>query len=144
MTTPEAVLSVHDLRTFFRTDDGVVRAVDGVSFSVQRGETLGIVGESGSGKSVACLSALGLVPRPPAFHPSGEVWYGNRDLLRCSERDLEAIRGNRLAMIFQDPLTSLNPYLRVSRQLTEVLEVHKGCSRAEGRQEASAMLDQVG
>jgi oligopeptide transport system ATP-binding protein len=144
MTTPEAVLSVHDLRTFFRTDDGVVRAVDGVSFSVQRGETLGIVGESGSGKSVACLSALGLVPRPPAFHPSGEVWYGNRDLLRCSERDLEAIRGNRLAMIFQDPLTSLNPYLRVSRQLTEVLEVHKGCSRAEARQEAIAMLDQVG
>jgi oligopeptide transport system ATP-binding protein len=140
----EAVVSVSNLRTFFHSDNGVVRAVDGVNFSVHRGETLGIVGESGSGKSVACLSALGLVPRPPAYHPSGEVWYGGRDLLRCSERELEALRGDRLAMIFQDPLTSLNPYLRVSRQLTEVLEVHKGASRAEARRGAIGMLERVG
>jgi oligopeptide transport system ATP-binding protein len=140
----QAVLDVRDLRTFFRADDGIVRAVDGVSFAVHRGETLGIVGESGSGKSVACLSALGLVPQPPAFHPSGEVWYGGRDLLRCSERELEQLRGNRLAMIFQDPLTSLNPYLRVSRQLTEVLEVHKGSSRVEARRRAIEMLERVG
>ena len=144
MSEAEAVVSVSDLRTYFRGDDGVVKAVDGVSFSVRRGETLGIVGESGSGKSVACLSLLGLVARPPAFHPSGEVWYRGRDLLRCSERDLEAIRGDRLAMIFQDPLTSLNPYLRISRQLTEVLEVHKGASRGEARRTAIAMLDRVG
>jgi oligopeptide transport system ATP-binding protein len=141
---PDAILSVRDLRTFFRTDDGVVRAVDGVSFSIRRGETLGIVGESGSGKSVACLSLLGLVPRPPAFHPSGEVHYAGRDLLRCGERELEDLRGNRLAMIFQDPLTSLNPYLRISRQLTEVLEVHQGASPAAARRAAITMLERVG
>jgi oligopeptide transport system ATP-binding protein len=140
----DAILTVRDLRTFFRTDEGVVRAVDGVSFSVGRGETLGIVGESGSGKSVACLSALGLVPRPPAYHPSGAVRYGGHDLLRCGERDLERLRGDRLAMIFQDPLTSLNPYLRISRQLTEVLEVHKGASPAEARRAAIGMLERVG
>ena len=144
MSESEAVVSVSNLRTFFHSDNGVVRAVDGVNFSVHRGETLGIVGESGSGKSVACLSALGLVPRPLAYHPSGEVWYGGRYLLRCSERELEALRGNRLAMIFQDPLTSLNPYLRISRQLTEVLEVHKGASRAEARRGAIGMLERVG
>ena len=93
---------------------------------------------------MACLSALGLVPRPPAFHPSGEVRYGGRDLLALSERELEHLRGNRLAMIFQDPLTSLNPYLRVSRQLTEVLEVHRGASRAEARRAAMTMLERVG
>jgi oligopeptide transport system ATP-binding protein len=141
---PETVLEIRDLRTFFRSDGSIVRAVDGVSFSVRRGETVGIVGESGSGKSVACLSALGLVPRPPAFHPSGQVRYGGRDLLTLSERELVRLRGNRLAMIFQDPLTSLNPYLRISRQLTEVLEVHRGASAAAARREAIAMLERVG
>ena len=140
----DPVLSIHDLRTFFRTDEQVVKAVDGVSLSVRRGETLGIVGESGSGKSVTCLSALRLVSTPPAFHPSGEIRYGGHDLLRLSERQIENLRGNRLAMIFQDPMTSLNPYLRVARQLTEVLEVHQGARPAAARQAAIAMLDKVG
>ncbi len=140
----EAVLTIRDLRTFFQTDGHVVKAVDGVSFSVRRGETLGVVGESGSGKSVACLSALRLVPSPPAFHPSGEIRFQGRDLLRLPEQEIEALRGNRLAMIFQDPMTSLNPYLRVARQLTEVLEVHRGATPAAARQEAIAMLERVG
>ena len=140
----DIVLDVRDLRTFFRTDDHVVKAVDGVSFAVRRGETLGIVGESGSGKSVACLSALRLVPTPPAYHPSGEIRYGGRDLLALPERELQRLRGNRLAMIFQDPMTSLNPYLPVARQLTEVLEVHAGASPATARAAAIAMLERVG
>jgi len=138
------VLEVHDLRTHFQTDDGVVKAVDGISFTVRRGETLGIVGESGSGKSVACLSALRLVPTPPAVHPSGQVHFGGRDLLSLPERELEQLRGNRLAMIFQDPLTALNPYLSVARQLTEVLEVHQGATPAAARQAAIEMLTRVG
>jgi len=140
----ETVLEVRDLRTHFHTDDGVVKAVDGVSFTVRRGETLGIVGESGSGKSVACLSALRLVPTPPAVHPSGQVQFAGRDLLALPERELEQLRGNRLAMIFQDPLTALNPYLTVARQLTEVLEVHQGATQAAARQAAIEMLTRVG
>ena len=140
----ETVLEVRDLRTHFQTDDGVVKAVDGVSFAVRRGETLGIVGESGSGKSVACLSALRLVPTPPAVHPTGQIHFGGRDLLSLPERELQRLRGDRLAMIFQDPLTALNPYLSVARQLTEVLEVHQGATRAAARQAAIDMLERVG
>ena len=134
---PDTVLEVRDLRTFFRTDGHVVKAVDGVSFTVRRGETLGLVGESGSGKSVACLSALRLLPSPPAFHPSGQILYRGHDLLAAPERELERLRGDRLAMIFQDPMTSLNPYLTVARQLTEVLEVHKAAPPAVARRAAS-------
>jgi len=144
MANPDVVLEIRDLRTFFRTDDHLVKAVDGLSFSVRRGETLGIVGESGSGKSVACLSALRLLPTPPAFHPSGVIRYGGDDLLRIPERAIERLRGDRLAMIFQDPMTSLNPYLTVARQLTEVLEVHKRASPSAARQGAVAMLERVG
>ena len=141
---PDTVLEVRDLRTFFRTDGHVVKAVDGVSFTVRRGETLGLVGESGSGKSVACLSALRLLPSPPAFHPSGRILYRGHDLLAAPERELERLRGDRLAMIFQDPMTSLNPYLTVARQLTEVLEVHKAAPPAVARRAAIAMLERVG
>jgi oligopeptide transport system ATP-binding protein len=144
VTATDAVLEVCDLRTHFHTDDGLVKAVDGVSFSVRRGETLGLVGESGSGKSVACLSALRLVPTPPATHPSGSIRFAGDDLLALPERDLEQLRGNRLAMIFQDPLTALNPYLSVGRQLTEVLEVHEGATRSVARQAAIEMLTRVG
>jgi oligopeptide transport system ATP-binding protein len=140
----DVLLEVRDLRTFFRTDGHVVKAVDGVSFSLRRGETLGIVGESGSGKSVACLSALRLLPMPPAFHPSGEIRYAGRDLLAIPEAEIERLRGDRLAMIFQDPMTSLNPYLTVARQLTEVLEVHQHASAAAARRGAIAMLERVG
>ena len=108
----------------------VGKAVDGVSFSVKRGETLGIVGESGSGKSVTCLSAMQLVPKPPASHPTGAIHFGDTNLLSLTEPEIQKLRGERLAMIFQDPLTSLNPYLTVARQLTEVLEVHQGVRSA--------------
>ena len=141
---PDTVLEVRDLRTFFRTDGHIVKAVDGVSFTVRRGETLGLVGESGSGKSVACLSALRLLPSPPAFHPSGQILSRGRDLLTVNGRELQQLRGDRLAMIFQDPMTSLNPYLSVARQLTEVLEVHKGAPPAVARRTAIAMLERVG
>ena len=139
-----SILSVRDLHTHFRTDDGVVKAVDGVSFELAEGETLGIVGESGSGKSVTCLSLLGLVPSPPAFFPRGEVLFDNRDLLTLNSSELAGIRGNSVAMIFQDPMTSLNPYLTVERQLTEVLQLHRNMTRREARTHCIEMLSRVG
>jgi len=138
------LLSIRDMHTHFRTDDGVVKAVDGVSFDLALGETLGIVGESGSGKSVTCLSILGLIPSPPAVFPKGEVFFENRDLLKLSNSEMQKIRGNNIAMIFQDPMTSLNPYLTVERQMTEVLELHRKMSRAEARIHCIDMLKKVG
>jgi oligopeptide transport system ATP-binding protein len=138
------VLDVRDLCTHIATDDGVVKAVDSVSFELGAGEVLGIVGESGSGKSVTSLSLLGLMPRPQASHPRGAAFYRGRDLLRLSERELRAIRGNRISMIFQDPMSALNPYLTVERQLTEVLELHRGLGRNEARVRAAEMLVRVG
>ena len=105
---------------------------------------MGIVGESGSGKSVTCLSILGLIPNPPAFFPEGEVLFDGNDLLKLSNREMEQIRGDKIAMIFQDPMTSLNPYLTVERQLTEVLELHRNMSRAEARIHCIDMLAKVG
>ena len=143
-TKTETILRVEDLRTYFRTDDGIAKAVDGVSFELAKGETLGIVGESGSGKSVTCLSAMRLIPEPPGYFPSGRILFDGKDILQLNQRNLEKLRGNRISMIFQDPMTSLNPYLRVSRQLTEVLEIHKGASRAAARKRAIEMMAQVG
>jgi oligopeptide transport system ATP-binding protein len=141
------LLDVRDLRTYFRTDDGIVKAVDGVSFTLRRGETLGIVGESGSGKSVTSLSLMQLAP-PPAYYPSGQVLFGGQtpadDLMRLPEPELRRMRGNRMAMIFQDPMTSLNPYLTVERQLTEVLQLHRGASRSAARARAIEVLSLVG
>ena len=111
------LLSVKDLRTYFHTRSGVYRAVDGVSFDLERGETLGIVGESGSGKSVTCYSLMGLIPQPPGRIESGSAVFYGVDLLNCSPRQSRAIRGKRISMIFQDPMTSLNPYMRISDQL---------------------------
>ncbi len=138
------LLSVNDLRTYFYTRNGVYRAVDGVSFSVERGETLGIVGESGSGKSVTCYSIMGLIPQPPGRIVSGTAMFDGVDLLHCSPADARAIRGKRVAMIFQDPMTSLNPYLRVSEQLIEPLLIHEKISRRDALARALAMLDAVG
>ena len=132
----DTLLSVRNLHTHFRTEDGVVKAVDGVSLDVAPGETLGIVGESGSGKSVTCLSILGLVPSPPAFFPAGEVHFEGKNLLATSESEMEQVRGDRIAMIFQDPMTSLNPYLTVERQLTEVLETHRKIGHVEARNQS--------
>lgn len=125
------LLTVSDLRTWFHTRDGVVRAVDGVSFEVEAGQTVGIVGESGSGKSVTCYSLLGLIPSPPGRIESGRALFDGRDLLQLSERELRFVRGGRVGFIFQDPMTSLNPYLRISTQMIEPLVLHRGLSHRE-------------
>jgi peptide/nickel transport system ATP-binding protein len=138
-----ALLEVRDLRTYFSTREGDVRAVDGVSFSVEAGKTLGIVGESGCGKSVTALSIMGLLPKPPAKVVSGEVLFEGRDLVRANERELEDLRGNELAMIFQDPMTSLNPTLTIGLQITETLRRHLGLSKADARRRAVELLDEV-
>jgi oligopeptide transport system ATP-binding protein len=138
------LLEVKDLRTYFATEDGVVKAVDGVSFEVRQGETLGIVGESGSGKSVANLSLMRLIAEPPGKIVSGSIAFRGRDILKLSPREVRAIRGKQIAMIFQDPMTSLNPFMRISRQLMEVTRLHLGHSKGEAREHAIRMLEQVG
>jgi oligopeptide transport system ATP-binding protein len=139
----DALLEVDDLRTHFYTREGVVQAVDGVSFTVEKGKTLGIVGESGCGKSVTALSIMGLIPKPPARIVSGSVVFEGRDLARLSDREIEDVRGREIAMIFQDPMTSLNPTLKIGTQITEVMRRHLGISKAEARRRAIALLDEV-
>ena len=138
------LLTVTDLRTSFHTRNGVYRAVDGVSFTLEKGETLGLVGESGSGKSVTCASLLGLIPQPPGRIESGTALFDGIDLLYCTPAQLRAIRGKRIAMIFQDPMTSLNPYLRVSEQLIEPLLIHEKISKTDALARGLAMLEAVG
>ena len=138
-----ALLEVHDLHTYFDTREGVVRAVDGVSFTLERGKTLGIVGESGCGKSVTALSIMGLIPRPPARIERGSVHFAGRDLTRLSERELEDVRGKEIAMIFQDPMTSLNPTLRIGTQIMEGIRRHLDVSKKEARKRAIDLLDEV-
>ena len=138
------VLAVEDLAVEFRTDDGVVRAVDGVSFALRRGEVLGIVGESGCGKSVTNLSVLGLLPKPQGRIARGSVRFDGRELVGMPERELRTMRGNRIAMIFQDPMTSLNPYLTVEEQLAEVGVLHLGLSRRAAVARAVDLLTRVG
>ncbi|MGH8019715.1 MAG: ABC transporter ATP-binding protein [Opitutaceae bacterium] len=139
-----ALLNVEDLRTSFHTRNGVVRAVDGVSFSLEKGETLGIVGESGSGKSVTCYSIMGLIPQPPGRIEGGRAMFDGVDLLRSSVKQARAIRGKRVSMIFQDPMTSLNPYLRVSEQLIEPLLIHERSDRKKALARAIDALEEVG
>jgi oligopeptide transport system ATP-binding protein len=138
------LLNVTDLRTYFHTRSGVFRAVDGVSFSVDRGETLGIVGESGSGKSVTCYSIMGLIPQPPGKIESGTAIFDGVDLLHCTPQQARGIRGKRVAMIFQDPMTSLNPFLRISEQLIEPLLIHEKISRREALKRGLEALEAVG
>jgi peptide/nickel transport system ATP-binding protein/oligopeptide transport system ATP-binding protein len=137
------ILSVRDLRTYFTGERGVLQAVDGVSFDLYAGETLGIVGESGSGKSVTCRSLIGLLPRPPAY-TYGEVRYGDRNLVTLQPRALQALRGAHISMIFQDPMTSLNPVMRIGDQIAESLEAHTRQGRAERRRSVLELLRQVG
>ncbi len=138
------LLSVENLKAYFYTRAGVVRAVDDVSFALEAGETLGIVGESGSGKSVTGYSLLGLVPQPPGRIVGGSARFGGVDLLRCQGEALRQIRGKRISMIFQDPMTSLNPYLRISEQLIEPLRVHERISRRRALDQAVVSLEEVG
>ena len=140
----ETVLSVEDLRVYFDTDDGVVKAVDGVSWSISKGETIGIVGESGSGKSVSALSVMGLVPTPPARYVSGRIMYRGVDLLTADKSTLRDIRGNKISMIFQDPLHALNPVFKVGYQIAEVLQTHEKLGRLPARQRAVDLLAEVG
>ncbi len=145
MSAPERpLLEVRDLQTQFITEEGLVRAVDGVTFDVRRGEIVGIVGESGCGKSVTNLSILGLLPKPQGRIASGSVHFEGRDLVPLPERELRKIRGNRIAMIFQDPMTSLNPYLRIEEQLAEVGQLHLGLSRKKAVRRAVDLLERVG
>ncbi len=138
------LLEIENLRTYFHTRAGIIRAVDDVSFSLEEGETVGIVGESGSGKSVSCYSILGLIPQPPGRIESGTARFDGIDLLHCSSEQLRRIRGKRISMIFQDPMTSLNPYLRVSEQIMEPLLVHEKISQRKALLKAIAALEEVG
>lgn len=144
MSTNNNLLEVSDLRTYFHTEDGVVKAVDGVSFKLKRGATLGIVGESGSGKSITNLSIIRLVPTPPGEIVSGEVKFGGQDLLKLSDADIRKIRGRRIAMVFQDPMSSLNPFMKISRQLMETTQLHLGHTKQQAREHALKMLETVG
>jgi oligopeptide/dipeptide ABC transporter ATP-binding protein len=139
-----ALLEVNGLKTHFFTREGVVQAVDGVSFQVEKGRTLGIVGESGCGKSVTALSIIGLIPKPPAKIVEGSVMFEGRDLTTLSERKLEDVRGRQIAMIFQDPMTSLNPTLRIRTQITETLHRHFDISKGAARKRAVELLEEVG
>jgi oligopeptide transport system ATP-binding protein len=140
----QALLTVEDLRVHFRVEGKTLRAVDGVSFALEPGQTLGIVGESGSGKSVTCNAIMRLVPTPPGHIAGGRVLFDGQDVLHLSKRRMRALRGNEISMIFQDPMSSLNPFLKVSRQLTEVLELHQGMTRKAARSVALDMLERVG
>ena len=138
------LLEVRNLKTHFFTYEGVVKAVDGVSYDVQEGETLGLVGESGCGKSVSALSLMRLIPDPPGKIVDGEVIFEGRDILKMDEDEIRHIRGNRIAMIFQEPMTSLNPVLTVGRQLMEALELHMHMDKQAARKRSVELLQMVG
>jgi oligopeptide/dipeptide ABC transporter ATP-binding protein len=138
------LLRIQNLQTFFRAPRGAAKAVDGVSLHVDEGEVLGIVGESGCGKSVLALSILRLLPMPPAFFAGGEIHFMGRDLLAAGPEEILGIRGNRISMIFQEPMTALNPVFTVGNQLAEVFRVHGGARRSEARQRCVDMLARVG
>src|SRR5579864_3440828 len=140
---PSAFLSVRDLRVHFPTTDGLVKSVDGLSFDLERGQILGIVGESGSGKSVTSQAILGL-HKGSSAQVSGEIWFEGRELVRMREGDMRALRGNEMAMIFQDPLSSLHPFYTVGYQITEAYRVHNKVSKDVARRRAVEMLERVG
>ena len=138
------LLQVRDLKTQFFTEEGIVNAVDGVSFDVEEGETLGLVGESGCGKSVSALSILRLIPNPPGKIVAGEILFEGEDLLKLNEEEIRHVRGNRIAMVFQEPMTSLNPVLTIGRQITEALELHLKMDRSAANKRAAELLEMVG
>ena len=143
MDAQAPVLELKNLETHFETRDGTVRAVDGVSYSVGAGETLAVVGESGCGKSVSSLSILRLIPNPPGKIVGGSVMFGGEDLTQASEERIRVIRGNEISMIFQEPMTSLNPMMTIGKQISEPLTQHMGLSKKEAANRAQEMLDLV-
>jgi oligopeptide/dipeptide ABC transporter ATP-binding protein len=142
--TVDRLLEVNDLKTYFDIDDGTVRAVDGVSFHIDRGETLAVVGESGSGKSVTSLSAMRLIPTPPGRIAGGEILFEGRDLVTLSESEMRKVRGNEISMIFQEPMTSLNPVYTVGDQIAEAIVLHQKKTSRQALRLAAEMLDLVG
>lgn len=144
MSNSPLIMQVRDLTTRFHTEDGTVFAVNGISYDLHEGETLGIVGESGCGKSVHALSIMGLIPIPPGEIADGSVMFRGRDLLKLSKEQMRLVRGGEIAMIFQDPMTSLNPVLTIGRQITEALMLHLGMNKKQARDRAAELLDMVG
>ena len=142
--SPNTLLDIRGLKTRFYTDDGVVHAVNGLSYAMKEGGTLGVVGESGCGKSVHALSLMRLIPSPPGKIEAGEVWFGGRDLLKVSEREMHHVRGAEIAMVFQDPMTSLNPVYTVGFQIMEALKLHQGMDGAQARERSGELLTLVG
>lgn len=140
----EALLDIDDLKTYFYTDSGIVRAVDGVDLKIRAGATLAIVGESGSGKSILAASIMQLIPRPPGKIVSGSIHFQSRDLLNLPLKEIRHVRGNKIAMIFQEPMTSLNPVFRIGRQIEEVIAVHQKVDREKAREKAVELLELVG
>ena len=140
----EKILEVKNLQTWFWTDAGIVKAVDGVSFDLHKREMLAIVGESGSGKSVTNLAVMNLIPNPPGKIIGGEVWFGGKDVLKMDKQEIRQLRGNKISMIFQDPMTSLNPFLKISTQMIETIRLHQGLSKKDARDRAIEMLKLVG
>lgn len=138
------MLEVRDLKTHFLTDAGIVKAVDGISFDLKQGETLGIVGESGCGKSVTNLSIMRLIPSPPGKIVGGEIFFEGQDILKLSESELRHIRGNMISIIFQDPMTSLNPFLKISTQMIETICIHQDISKKAALEKSIDMLNLVG
>ena len=139
-----ALIEVKDLKTQFHTREGLVHAVNGISYQMDEGETLGIVGESGCGKSVGVLSLLRLIPEPPGKIANGQALFQGKDLLKMSSEEMRHVRGAQIAMVFQDPMTSLNPVLTIGRQLTEALELHMGMNRQQSHDRAAELLGMVG
>ena len=138
------ILEVKDLRTWYRTDDGIAKAVDGVSFSLVRNRTLGIIGESGCGKSVTALSVMRLVPMPPGYFAGGDILWKGRSIVKAPEEEMRRIRGNEIAMIFQEPMSSLNPVFTCGDQIMEQILNHRGAAKGEARRKAIELLDLVG
>lgn len=139
-----SLLEVKNLRIAFSTDSGTVRAVSGVDFTIEEGDILGLVGETGAGKTTTACGIMRLIPSPPGRIEEGEVLYQGEDLLKKSEREMRKIRGNEISMIFQDPMTALNPIMTVDEQIAEVIVHHNHCSKAEAMGQALAMLEKVG
>jgi len=144
MMNGDVILKVENLKTYFNTDDGIVKAVDGVSFELHKGETLGIVGESACGKSVSNLSVMKLIPSPPGKIMAGKALLAGENIFDMTSNEVRRFRGNRISMIFQDPMTSLNPFLRISTQMVETIRLHQGMDKKDAKEKAVEMLELVG